>query len=169
MPSTSLVVPLAEAHFHQLHAVLDEVAREKRYLAMLQAPPREQTFAFLRESLSNRNPHVVALLDGRVVGWCDVLPVFGEARRHVGTLGIGLVRRARHRGLGRALLEAAIAGAWVKGLARIELTVRADNHNARELYERLGFQHEGRQYGTFQVDGETFDSHAMALLRGGPR
>ncbi len=40
---------------------------------------------------------------------------------------------------------------------------------ARELYERLGFQHEGRQYGTFQVDGETFDSHAMALMRDGPR
>lgn len=166
---TALVVPLAEAHFPRLHEVLDEVAREKRYLAMLQAPPREQTYAFLRESLSNRNPHVVALLDGEVVGWCDVLPVFGEARRHVGMLGIGLVRRARRQGLGRALLEAAIAGAWAKGLTRIELTVRADNHNARELYERLGFQHEGRQYGTFQVDGETFDSHAMALLRDGPR
>lgn len=36
---------------------------------------------------------------------------------------------------------------------------------ACELYERLGLPHEGRQYGTFQVDGETFDSHAMALLR----
>ena len=69
---TALVVPLAEAHFPRLHEVLDEVAREKRYLAMLQAPPREQTYAFLRESLSIRNPHVVALLDGEVVGWCDV-------------------------------------------------------------------------------------------------
>ncbi len=164
---TSLVVPLTEAHFHQLHAVLDEVAREKRYLAMLQAPPREQTYAFLRDSLNQRNPHVVALLDGEVVGWCDVLPVFGEARRHVGTLGIGLVPRARHRGLGRALLAAAIAGAWAKGLTRIELTVRADNHNARALYERMGFEHEGRQRGSFQVDGEAFDSHAMALLREG--
>ena len=165
----AVVVPLTEAHFPRLYEVLDEVAREKRYLAMLQAPPREQTFAFLRDSLDNRNPHVVALLHGEVVGWCDVLPVFGEARRHVGTLGIGLVRRARHQGLGRALLEAAIAGAWAKGLTRIELTVRADNHNARELYERLGFQHEGRQYGTFRVDDQTFDSHAMALLRQGAR
>ncbi|NIM41667.1 MAG: hypothetical protein GTN84_11280 [Hydrogenophaga sp.] len=26
-----------------------------------------------------------------------------------------------------------------------------------------------RQYGRFQVDGETFDSHAMALLRQGSR
>lgn len=162
------VVPLTEAHFERLHAVLDEVAREKRYLAMLQAPPREQTFAFLRDSLNNGNPHVVALLDGEVVGWCDVLPVFGQARRHVGMLGIGLVRRARQQGLGHALMKAAIAAAWAKGLTRIELTVRADNPNARALYERWGFQHEGRQRGAFQVDGETFDSHAMALLREDP-
>ena len=162
---TSSIQPLAETHFHRLHQVLDEVARERRYLAMLQAPPREQTIAFLRDSLANGNPHVVALLDDEVVGWCDVLPVFGEARRHVGTLGIGLVRRARHQGLGAALMRATLAAAWAKGLARIELTVRADNPNARALYERLGFQHEGLQRGAFRVDGVSIDSHAMALLR----
>lgn len=159
------ILPLTEAHFERLHQVLDEVAREKRYLAMLQAPPREQTFAFFRDSLDQGNPHVVVLLDDEVVGWCDVLPVFGEARRHVGTLGIGLVRRARHQGLGAALMRAAIAAAWAKGLTRIELTVRADNPNARALYERMGFAHEGLQRGAFRVDGESVDSHAMALLR----
>ena len=166
---SSIVVPLTEAHFPRLYEVLDEVARERRYLATLEAPPREQTYAFFRGSLNQGNPHLVALLDGEVVGWCDVLPVFGQARRHVGMLGIGLVRRARGQGLGRALLEAAIAGAWAKGLTRIELTVRADNHKARELYERMGFEHEGRQRGSFCVDGQSVDSHAMALLRGGPR
>ncbi|WP_322470105.1 hypothetical protein SOM08_04085 [Hydrogenophaga sp. SNF1] len=73
------ILPLTEAHVERLHQVLDEVAREKRYLAMLQAPPREQTVAFFRDSLRQGNPHVVALLDDEVVGWCDVLPVFGEA------------------------------------------------------------------------------------------
>ena len=122
-----------------------------------------QSFAFFRDSLDQGHPHVVALLDDEVVGWCDVLPVFGEARRHVGTLGIGLVRRARHQGLGAALMRAAIAAAWAKGLTRIELTVRADNPNARALYERMGFAHEGLQRGAFRVDGVSVDSHAMAM------
>jgi putative acetyltransferase len=43
--------------------------------------------------------------------------------------------------------------------------VRADNPNARTLYERLGFQHEGLQRQAFRVDGQFIDSHAMALLR----
>lgn len=162
---SSHIVPLAAPHFTQLHAVLDAVAREKRFLAMTQAPPAEETMAFLRQNLENDRPHFVALLDGVVVGWCDVLPVFGQARAHIGTLGIGLLPLARHRGLGRQLMDAAIEKAWRQGLARIELTVRADNPNARALYERMGFQHEGLQRNGFRVDGEYVDSHAMALLR----
>jgi ribosomal protein S18 acetylase RimI-like enzyme len=166
---SSTIVPLAPAHFDALYAVLDEVARERRYLAMLQAPPRESTHAFFRDNLAQGHPHFVALLDGELVGWCDVLPVFGEARAHVGTLGVGLLRHARHRGLGAALMRATIDAAWAKGLRRIELTVRADNPSARALYERLGFQHEGLQRAAFRVDGLDIDMHAMALLIGDQR
>ena len=150
----------------------DDLATHMAYADLLaeQGDPRGE---FIQTQLAledpGRSPEERKRLQQRERELLDVLPVFGEARRHVGMLGIGVVRRARRQGLGRALLEAAIASAWAKGLTRIELTVRADNHNARELYERLGFQHEGRQYGSFQVDGETFDSHAMALLRQGPR
>jgi RimJ/RimL family protein N-acetyltransferase len=51
------------------------------------------------------------------------------------------------------------------GLTRIELTVRTDNHNARALYERMGFEHEGLQRHAFLVDGQYIGSHAMVLLR----
>jgi RimJ/RimL family protein N-acetyltransferase len=159
------IVPLAESHFEDLREVLDAVAREKRFLALTEAPPRDEAFAFYRNIVEHDHPHVVALLDEQVVGWCDILPSFGEARRHVGVLGIGLARRARHQGLGARLMQAAIGKAWQKGFTRIELTVRTDNHGARALYERLGFEHEGIKRKAFRVDGLYWDSHAMALLR----
>jgi len=159
------IVPLAEAHFEPLYRVLDEVAREKRFLALTQAPPREEAFEFFRDILEKHQVHVVALVDKAVVGWCDVLPVFGEARQHIGVLGIGLVKRARHQGLGGRLMTTAVSTAWARGFTRVELTVRVDNHNARALYERLGFQHEGIKRNAFLVDGQYCDSHAMALLR----
>jgi putative acetyltransferase len=34
------------------------------------------------------------------VGWCDILPVMGETRAHVGTLGIGVLPHARGTGIG---------------------------------------------------------------------
>jgi len=169
MPRGSLVMnaviaPLAEPHFEQLHAVLDAVARERRYLAALEAPPPERSFAFYRSLLAEGQGHV-ALVDGRIVGWCDIQSSFGQARAHVGVLGIGLLPHARRHGIGARLLETAIAAAWSRGLTRIELTVRDDNDAARALYEHFGFEHEGVQRRSMQVDGRYHDCFAMALLR----
>lgn len=158
------ILPLAESHFEGLRLALDTVAREKRFLSFQQAPPPEQAFAFYRNILANDLCQYVALLSGEVAGWCDVLPGHGESRLHTGTLGIGVIPQARHCGIGSALMRATIAKAWAKGLSRIELTVRADNLNAKALYERFGFQTEGLQRRAFMVDGAFYDSYSMALL-----
>lgn len=159
------IVPTAETYFEGLRQALDIVAREKRYLAFLQAPPSPEAFAFFRNIVVNDLCQVVALVDGAVVGWCDVLPTHGEARAHVGTLGIGLIPQARHCGIGAALMRAALEKAWAKDFSRIELTVRTDNTNAKALYERCGFMEEGINRRAFLVDGRFFDTYAMALLR----
>lgn len=159
------IAPLSENHFEQLRAVLDSVAREGRYLALLAAPPAEEAYAFYRGILERGNPHFVALSEGRVVGWCDVLPARGQARAHLGILGIGLLGEARGCGNGAALLQATIERAWETGLSRIELTVRVDNPRAIALYERFGFQTEGLHRRAFCINGEFFDSYSMGLLR----
>lgn len=160
------IEPVSEAHFAGLHAALDTVAREKRFLAFTQAPPVAQAFDFYRCIIANGGGQRVALLDGQVAGWCDVLPSHGQARSHVGVLGIGLIPSARHLGIGAKLMQATIAAAWAQAMTRIELTVRVDNANAKALYERLGFEVEGLQRRAFRVDGAYFDSYSMALLRG---
>jgi RimJ/RimL family protein N-acetyltransferase len=157
-------------HFEGLRKAFDSIAREKRYLAFLKAPPQEEGLAFYRNIVDNDLCHFVALLDGVVVGWCDVLPTHGEARAHVGTLGIGLIARARQMGIGPKLIRAALERAWKQGHSRIELTVRTDNTNAKTLYERFGFTLEGVNRNAFFVDGQFYDTYSMALLLdNGPR
>jgi putative acetyltransferase len=162
---THSVVATEERHFESLHRALDIVAREKKYLALTQAPPLEKSVAFYRSVLANDFPHFVALHGEKVLGWCDVSPVFGHSRAHIGILGIALLPEARGRGLGAALLQAAIDKSWSRGLTRIELAVRADNPNAKALYERFGFEHEGLVRRASLIDGVYHDAHAMALLR----
>jgi RimJ/RimL family protein N-acetyltransferase len=157
----------SKRHFEGLHAALDTVAREQRYLAFTQAPPRNDAFDFYRSILAGDGCQFVAVADDGVLGWCDVLPARGQARAHIGTLGIGLVPAARHRGIGARLMQAAIACAWAQGITRIELSVRADNANAKALYERLGFQVEGLMRRAFCLQGQYFDGIAMALLKEG--
>ena len=154
---------LAEADFDGLRLALDIVARERRYLTLFAAPPREECLAFYRSSVARDLSHFVAVTD-RVVGWCDVQPVMGEARAHVGVLGMGLVPEARGQGIGTRLMAAALAGAWARGLTRVQLTVRADNLSAIRLYQRFGFVVEGCLRRDFRVGEEVHDGIVMALL-----
>ena len=57
-------------------------------------------------------------------------------------IGIGVVRHARGRGIGAALMCALIAAAREAGLRKLSLSVIPENF-ARGLYERLGFRKVG--------------------------
>ncbi|KPU88811.1 acetyltransferase [Variovorax paradoxus] len=160
----AVILPAEAHHYPSLHQTLDTVAREKKYLALTEAPPYDSTTDFYRHLRATHSPHFVAVENNQVIGWCDIAPTFGQTRAHAGTLGIAMHPQARGRGLGPQLLRAAIEAAWLRGLTRIELTVRDDNLPAKALYERFGFQHEGLQRQAMRVDGIYHDVHAMALL-----
>jgi RimJ/RimL family protein N-acetyltransferase len=158
------IAPIAEAHIKGFRAAVDSVAREKRYLAMVRGFPIRMTRAFVRANIRKRNPHMVAIDGRRIVGWCDILRVERHAMAHSGVLGIGIVEGYREKGLGRALIQAALARARKAGLTRVELTVRQDNRRAIALYRKLGFALEGRKRKAFRVDGKYYDLLSMAVL-----
>lgn len=159
------IVPTRERHVEALHEVLDRVAREKKYLAFLKAPPLRQTRKFVLANIKERNPLFVAVADGDVVGWCDVVRIPRDTSKHCGVLGVALIPEFRGKGIGARLMTTAIAAAWAREFTRIELTVRQDNKNAIALYKRLGFEPEGVRRNAFLVDGKYQNILAMALLK----
>ena len=166
MTGDATIVPLSDAHIEGFRAAVDGVARERRYVAMLEAPPLEDCRAYVLDMRRRGFPQYVALYDTHVVGWCDISPANRPVYAHSGTLGIGIVAGYRGRGLGTRLLAAALQRAREIGLTRIELDVRAANTPAIALYERFGFVREGVKKNAVRVDGEYEDVIAMALLFG---
>lgn len=158
------IVPIGREHLAGFHAALDSIAREGRYLAMLEAPSFTRTRRFVLDSLRNGAIHVVALVDGEVVGWCDLRPKAAVTQQHSAVLGMGVVREHRGEGLGTRLLAATLDLADARGLRRAELVVRADNGPAIALYRRFGFVVEGhcRQY--LHHGGVDHDALLMARL-----
>lgn len=157
-------MPIREDHIEGFHAVLDVVAREKRYLAFIEAPPLASVREFASRAINGEFIQHVALDEARVIGWCDVIVRERETMRHGGSLGIGLAPSHRDQGLGARLINSVLAASRDRGLARVSLHVRADNARAIRLYERLGFQHEGRLRRDLRIDGVDYDSLAMAML-----
>jgi L-amino acid N-acyltransferase YncA len=143
------------------------VARERRWLLTLDAYPAEATAAFVRDTMAKGHPQFVAVREGRVVGWCDIVPMAPfEGFRHNGRLGMGVIADWRGRGLGGALIDAALEAAPRSGFTRIELEAFASNTAALGLYRSRGFEQEGLKRGVRILDGQVEDFVCMALRLG---
>jgi RimJ/RimL family protein N-acetyltransferase len=158
------ILPIERRHIAGFREVLDAVARERRYLALTEAPPMPQVRRFVLGNLRSGAAQFVAVEDGRVVGWCDVRPRTRETLRHSGVLGMGVASTHRGVGIGTRLLVATIESAFASGLRRIELTVLADNAGAIALYQRFGFETEGLCRDYLRFDDQPRDALLMARL-----
>jgi len=161
------VVTTTPDHIEGFYKALDTVAMERRYLTMLEAFPLPETREFVLNMIKQGNPHVVATVENRVVGWCDVSRHFFPSHAHRGTLAMGIIPEYRGRGLGNRLIAAALVQARQAGLIRIELSVHSDNPQAIGLYEKVGFVREGVQRRSVLIDGRFIDTVNMALMLDG--
>jgi len=147
-------------------ACLDSVARERRYLAQVEAPPLEKVREFVAQSVVQDAAQYVAVNDEKIVGWCDVFAHWAYALKHVGTLGMGIQAEFRGQGLGRMLLLKTLEHALKNEIYRVSLEAREDNIRAIRLYEQVGFKHEGRAACALRFEGKYYTGITMALLQG---
>lgn len=157
--------PISADDIEAFHRALDFVAREKRFLAFLEAAPIADIRAFVKGNIERGYPQIVAasVADG-VVGWCDVLPKPRPVYRHSGVLGMGVLPQYRGQGIGTQLIQTALAMARAAPLHRVELTVREHNTNAIALYKKVGFVTEGVRLDAVCVDGVYEDIITMAIV-----
>jgi len=99
---------------------------------------------------------------GEVVGRLSVQRDQHPASRHVADLGLMVAASHRRQGIGRALLERAVAWARGAGVRKLELHVFPWNEAALALYESVGFVREGYRKGHYQRSGEDVDVVLMA-------
>ncbi len=127
------------------------------------------SLALWRQRLQTEDPNAHVLLacaGDEVVGqlglYCNPHP----RRRHVGDIGMGVRDDWQGRGVGGALLLAALdlADGWLQ-LSRVELQVYADNAPGLALYARHGFIEEGRHRQYAFRDGAFVDAVSLARLR----
>jgi ribosomal protein S18 acetylase RimI-like enzyme len=82
-----------------------------------------------------------------------------------GEIGMAVAREWRGRGVGSALLAAAIEWARERGLHKLSLSVFAHNAAAIALYRKFGFVEEGRRVKHYRREsGELWDALEMGLL-----
>jgi L-phenylalanine/L-methionine N-acetyltransferase len=109
---------------------------------------------------------LVAEVAGEVVGNLGLhLASKSPRRRHAALIGMSVRDDWQNRGVGTALLAAAVdlADNWLN-YTRLELTVYTDNAAALALYRKFGFALEGTLQAFAFRSGRFIDAYTMARL-----
>ncbi len=110
--------------------------------------------------------NLVACVEDEVIGQLG-LHTFPNSprRRHVGQIGMAVRDDWQGKGVGTALMQAAVdlADKWLN-LRRLELEVYIDNEPAIRLYRKFGFTIEGTLTDFAFRDGQYVDVLMMARL-----
>jgi RimJ/RimL family protein N-acetyltransferase len=125
------------------------VGDERRYLRAIRRYPHAAVFVAEGE-------------DGAIVGRLSIARDQHPASRHVADLGLMVARSHRRRGIGRALLAAAVEWARANDVRKIELHVFPHNKAAIRLYEQFGFEREGYRKRHYRRGDEYVDAILMA-------
>jgi putative acetyltransferase len=137
----------------------------------LQLPfPSAATYAKWIDDMAASDYMLVAEIDGNVIGNLGLHSASkSPRRRHVGTIGLSVHDHFQRRGVGSALLTAALdlADNWI-AYTRLELTVYTDNAAAVALYRQFGFAIEGTARRYAFRNGEYVDAFMMARHAPGP-
>ena len=167
-PGASRAVVVRPAVADDLDVVVDQiwaVAAEGRWLGTEvpfdRAARRERLGALLSDGAST-----LLVADAAPAGGPGIVGHISVSIAPYGVADIGMLLSEgwRGRGLGTALLEAAVAWAAAGGAHKMFLEVWPDNTAALKLYRRAGFVEEGRKRRHYRRrNGELWDAILMGL------
>lgn len=160
--------PVAAGDVEALHAIFHhpEVARNNLRLPSME-PGETEAWFHERQPGHHR---LVAVANGRVAGHLSLIQNQRPRLAHSARLGVMVHPDMWGRGVGSALVQAAIdlADQWLN-IRRLEVGVQAHNAVARHLCEKMGFVLEGTRREAIFGDGAYQDEHVMARLHNPPQ
>lgn len=104
--------------------------------------------------------------DGKDVGMFKLQPMKHRNSHIIYLGGVAVDPGSRQQGVGGRMISEAIEKIKEMGFSRIELTVGTENLRAIKVYERAGFQVEGRlkNYSFLRSENRYIDEFVMGLI-----
>ena len=116
-----------------------------------------------QKNASTNEAMIMCVVDGRVVGNCEISFFRGMKTRHRASIGIALISEFWNQGIGTKMFEEMIRLAENReGVIQIELEFVEGNARARHLYEKMGFRITGVKPDALRLkDGTLLNEYLM--------
>ena len=140
----------------------------QKMLAQMRQVARQGAWAQVMTGMAMETTGFVWVDGQQVLGNLSLRRAFPGSARGMLIGNVVVHSDYRGRGIGRALMEAAIKAAREQGMRWVGLEVRADNPVACELYRRLGFEAVGRTPHLVRPEGLPWPDYAAPRLQWRP-
>jgi RimJ/RimL family protein N-acetyltransferase len=157
---TAIIGEADENYATEIKNIINSVASEKKYVVLERS--REDWDDVIREIRNRKSLIIVAQVNEKIVGMAHLVRGKYKKNRHVGFLGISILKSFRRMGIGTAMMNYILE--WAKkqeDLEKISLTVFSTNKPAINLYHKFGFVSEGISKKQYKIEGKSIDDVIM--------
>lgn len=125
--------------------------------------PEGEKKLFEQKNASPNEAMMMCVVDGRVVGNCEISFFRGMKTRHRASIGIALISEFWNQGIGTKMFEEMIRLAeYREDVTQLELEFVEGNARARHLYEKMGFRIAGVHPNAIRLkDGTLLNNYLM--------
>jgi len=125
--------------------------------------PEGEKKLFEQKNESPNEAMIMCVVEGRVVGNCEISFFKGMKTKHRASIGIALLSEYWNQGIGSKMFEEMIRIAENReGVMQIELEFVEGNARARHLYEKMGFRITGVRPNAIRLkDGTLLNEYTM--------
>jgi RimJ/RimL family protein N-acetyltransferase len=144
---------------------IEAVCKEKIYLYSDSFVLTHEWRKVLEKSIDENSGDLLIVADvgTEVIGHLRLFSEwYGPKGRHVGIIGLSIIRNWRRRAIGSAMLSYGIEWAKFARFEKLNAAIIASNLGALKLFRKFGFQKEGRRKKQFKIDGIYYDELLLA-------
>ncbi len=125
--------------------------------------PEGEKKLFEQKNASPNEAMIMCVVDGKVVGNCEISFFRGMKTRHRASIGIALISEFWNQGIGTKMFEEMIRLAETREeVTQLELEFVEGNARARHLYEKMGFRIAGVHPNAIRLkDGTLLNNYLM--------
>ena len=125
--------------------------------------PEGEKKLFEQKNESPNEAMIMCVVDGKVVGNCEISFFKGMKTKHRASIGIALISEFWNQGIGTKMFEEMIRFAENReDVLQIELEFVEGNARARHLYEKMGFRITGVRPNAIRLkDGTLLNEYTM--------
>ncbi|MGD9679508.1 MAG: N-acetyltransferase family protein [Vulcanibacillus sp.] len=143
--------------------LVNEIKDEEIYLFHSLRFSEESTKEYVNSHNTKGLPIIGAFSDSELIGWIDYnIGGFPEIE-HTATIGMGIKKEYRKKGIGFKLMTMCIENAKSHGVEILELEVFESNTAGFNLYKKCGFKETGRLIKKRKYKGNYEDLICMYL------